>query len=84
MSEKKKLLASFNMSGRELASLMRKHKVTLRALKAKTGFTLKQIRAARKNGLSGLYAVLDWQEAIVGAPPARLLAAFRYTQKLAS
>lgn len=68
------------MTGQELRQLMNTHKVSLRELKARTGITLKRIRQVRKAGITG-FAVLDWQEAILGYVPPRLMAQFRHIQR---
>ena len=73
------MLPNLKMSGRELVSLMRRHKVTIRELSKRTGITMKRIRQVRRVGLSGL-AMLDWQEAVVGEFTARMRAQLRQYQ----
>jgi hypothetical protein len=53
------------LSGRELCSLMRRHRVTIRELSKRMGITQKRIRHRRAVGLVGLM-VHDWRQAIVG------------------
>ena len=67
---------TFAMSGPELCALMRKHKVTMRDLKACTGFTLKLIRSRRTTGLKG-HAAIDWHEAITGSLTPHMQAALK-------
>ena len=67
---------SFTLTGRELCRLMRVHKVTMRQLKARTGFTLKLIRERRETGLTG-HACIDWTEAIAGSITPRMRAALK-------
>lgn len=57
------------MSATFFVRLMRQHNVTIRALKERTGFTLKRIRFVRENGLADLNAVRDWIEAVTGVDP---------------
>lgn len=57
------------MTGKELFRLMRKHRVTIRELKARTGITLKRIRQVRESGLADANAVRDWVQAITGRDP---------------
>ncbi len=57
------------MTGAEITSLMRRHKVTIRELKARTGITMKRIRQVRERGLGCRHAKRDWIEAITGTDP---------------
>jgi hypothetical protein len=66
--------AAFQMTGPELCSLMRKHRVTIRDLKQRTGFTMKRIRERRESGLGG-HAASDWHEALTGSLTPRRRAA---------
>lgn len=68
------------MSGRELRSLMRKHRVTIRELSRRAQVTQKRIREVRTKGLTGL-AVLDWQQAIIGEFTPKLRAIFKQYQQ---
>ena len=67
---------TFDLSGPELCALMRRHKVTMRDLKQRTGFTLKLIRNRRTNGLKG-HAAIDWHEAITGSLTPHMKAALK-------
>lgn len=57
------------MTGKQLISLMRRHAVTIRELKARTGITLQRIRQVCKSGLTEPNAVRDWVQAITGTDP---------------
>lgn len=57
------------LTGPMLVSLMRKHRVKIRDLKAKYGLTLKRIREVRETGLSG-FAAEEWCYLITGQWPA--------------
>lgn len=54
------------MTGKELCSLMRKHKVTIKELAKRTQITMKRIREVRAEGLKDEDAIRDWKEAITG------------------
>jgi transcriptional regulator with XRE-family HTH domain len=54
------------MTGREIASLMRKHGVTIREIADRMGITLKRVREVRTNGLNCPHYVRDWTDAICG------------------
>ena len=56
------------LTGHRICSLMRKHGVTMRAIKAQHGITLKRIRQVRAEGVSGFMAE-DWFRIIVGRWP---------------
>ena len=56
------------MSGRNIAALMRQHKLTIRDVAQKLGCTLSRVRHVRNAGVSGFHAI-DWREAITGVKP---------------
>ena len=56
------------MTGKELATLMRRHKVTIRELARRTQMTQQRIRLRRETGLDP-EAARDWIQAITGADP---------------
>lgn len=51
---------------------LRANHVTIRELKARTGFTLKLIRDVLANGVSDHYAMRDWIQAIEGTDPGNM------------
>lgn len=57
------------MTGKQLNSLMRKNKVTIKQLADRTKITQKRIREARKDGLIDPATVRDWVQAITGSDP---------------
>lgn len=57
------------MTGKQLRSLMRQHKVTIRELAQRTQITMKRIRQARETGLASATGVRDWVQAITGVDP---------------
>lgn len=72
---------AFDITGPELCRLMRVHRVTIRDLKARTGFTLKLIRDRRTHGVRG-FAAMDWTEAITGSLTPRMRAALKSLQRV--
>lgn len=60
------------ITGRELTSLMRSNRITIRELSGRMQITQKRIREVREGGLTDLYAIRDWVEAITGSDPGRL------------
>ncbi len=61
--------ASGSLSGPEIVSLMRKHRVTIEALAFRLGTTRKRVRKIRQAGLSDALGVRDWLQAITGEDP---------------
>ena len=57
------------LSGAEIVSLMRKHKVTIEALAFRLGTTQKRVRKIRNTKLDDPLAVRDWIQAITGEDP---------------
>lgn len=64
---KRRLIAS--LSGKELVSLMRRHKVTIRELSERTKIPMKRIRELRELGIDDSFVLRDWMEAITGSAP---------------
>lgn len=60
---------SITLSGRDIVALMRKHKVTIRELKKRSGFTMTYIRQRRETGISDTNAARDWIQLITGKDP---------------
>lgn len=56
------------LSGREIASLMRRHKKTIRCIAKAHKITLKRIREVRAKGVEGFFAE-DWTFIITGEWP---------------
>ena len=56
------------LTGPRICTLMRRHGVTMRAVKAQHSITLKRIRQVRAEGVSGFMAE-DWFRIIVGHWP---------------
>lgn len=56
----------FYLSGKQVVSLMRRHRVTIDELASRTGIAKDRIRQVREKGLRCLFTVIDWLEAITG------------------
>jgi hypothetical protein len=57
------------MTGPELIALMRRHKITIRALAQRMDIPLARVRQVRQHGLTCPLAVRDWLEAVTGTDP---------------
>lgn len=70
----------YQLTGCEVASMMRRNKITIRDLAAKMQITLKRVRQVRNTkdevALTG-HTAIDWIEHITGSLPARARAAYR-------
>ena len=67
-----KLTVAPVMTGVEIVSLMRRHRVTIRALSQRMQITQKRIRQVRQSGLQDRNSARDWIEAITGCDPGPL------------
>lgn len=54
------------LTGKEVASLMRRNKVTIKVLSERLGISMKRIRTIRQIGLSEPLALRDWIQSITG------------------
>ncbi len=66
-----------SLLGREVASLMRRHHMTIEALAFRLGTSMKRVRQIRTQGLHDPLAVRDWIEAITGEDPGSIPEAYR-------
>ena len=57
------------MTGKELATLMRRHKVTIRELARRIQITQKSVRQRRETGLTDPGLARDWIQAITRNDP---------------
>jgi hypothetical protein len=67
------------LSGDELVSLMRKHRMTIPNLALRVGTTQQRVRQLRHNGLTDAPEIRDWLEAITGQDPGPVPERFRIT-----
>lgn len=68
-----------SLKGKELISLMRKHKVTIKRLSFRMGLPMKRIREVRAVGLNDALAVRDWIQAVTGEDPGPIPSEHRIT-----
>lgn len=57
------------MTGNELTTLMRRHKVTIRELARRIQITQTRVRYRRETGLTDPGLARDWIQAITGTDP---------------
>jgi hypothetical protein len=65
------------LDGKQVVSLMRKHKKTIRGLSFAMGITQKRIRQVRAQGLTDPLSIRDWLEAITGEDPGPIPGRYR-------
>lgn len=56
-------------SAKLIGRLKRKHRVTIREIKARTGITLIRIRWVLEHGVENHHVLRDWIQAITGTDP---------------
>lgn len=66
-----------SITGKEVVSLMRKHKKTIAALAFRIGTSQKRVRQVREHGLHDSLAVRDWIEAITDEDPGPIPEGYR-------
>lgn len=64
-----KAIPPATMTGPQIITMMRKHRVTISGLAQRTGITQKRIRQVRERGLSDPMTIRDWIQAITGEDP---------------
>lgn len=75
------LAESGMLSGRELATLMRRNRVTIKMLAARIGTTQKRVRQVRVSGFTDPLSIRDWIQAITGDDPGQVLIRFRVDKR---
>ena len=58
-----------SLSGKEVTTLMRKHKVNIDSMAFRLGTSQKRVRQIRDSGLADVLAIRDWIQAITGTDP---------------
>jgi hypothetical protein len=53
-----------SLTSKEIKSLMRRHKVTIKELSLRMAITQKRVREVREKGINGYWWVRDWVEGI--------------------
>ena len=57
---------SWRLSGRDIRTLMRRHRVTIRALAQRMDIPMTRVRYRRLHGIDDWHVLRDWVEAITG------------------
>ncbi len=57
------------LTGEDIVSLMRKHRITIFVLAVKVGSSQRRVRLLRQTGLTEATVIRDWLEAITGQDP---------------
>jgi hypothetical protein len=69
------------LTGDEIVTLMRRHKMTIAMLAFRLGTSEKRVRNIREHGLTNALAVRDWIEAITGNDPGPLPVRYRLSNR---
>jgi hypothetical protein len=69
MAPRIKVTLPWSLSGRDLRTLMRRHRVTIRALAQRLDLPMTRVRARRLQGIAEWNIIRDWVEAITGTDP---------------
>ena len=65
---------SGQVPGERIISLMRRYRVTIRALSQRTGLTMKRVREVRAAGLTDAHSIRDWVAVpLLGSERVRIL-----------
>jgi hypothetical protein len=60
---------SWQLSGYDLCTLMRRHRVTIRMLAQRLALPMTRVRYRRRHGIEEWNVIRDWVQAITGADP---------------
>jgi hypothetical protein len=63
------LVPPWQLSGRDIRTLMRRHRVTIRALAQRMDIPMTRVRSRRLHGIEEWNVLRDWVEAITGTDP---------------
>ena len=69
MAHTRRVTPPWSLSGRDLRTLMRRHRVTIRMLAQRMDIPMTRIRACRTHGLTDWNVMRDWVEAMTGVDP---------------
>lgn len=72
-----------SLSGKELITVMRKNRVTIRELSERMSIPMKTIRARRETGIDDPHVLRDWIQAITGRDPGPQPRVFKSDEDLA-
>jgi hypothetical protein len=59
----------WHLSGHDMRTLMRRHRVTIRALAQHMDIPMTRVRYRRRHGIADWNVLRDWAEAIMGVDP---------------
>jgi hypothetical protein len=62
-------LPAWRLSGYDLCTLMRRHRVTIRMLAQRLDLPMTRVRYRRRHGIEEWNIIRDWVEAITGVDP---------------
>jgi hypothetical protein len=62
-------LPAWWLSGHDLCTLMRRHRVTIRILAQRLDLPMTRVRYRRRQGIAEWNVIRDWVEAITGVDP---------------
>jgi hypothetical protein len=62
-------LPSWRLSGPDLCTLMRRHRVTIRMLAQRMDIPMTRVRYRRRHGIAEWNVMRDWAQAITGVDP---------------
>ena len=62
-------LPSWQLSGHDLCTLMRRHRVSIRLLAQRLDLPMTRVRYRRRHGIAEWNVIRDWVEAIMGVDP---------------
>jgi len=69
MAPRIRCIPSWHLSGRDMCTLMRQHRVTIRALAQRMDIPMTRVRYRRLQGIEEWNVIRDWVEAITGTDP---------------
>jgi hypothetical protein len=69
MTQHHRITPPWSLNGRDLRTLMRRHRVTIRMLAQRMDIPMTRIRLCRTHGLTDWNIIRDWVEAMTGVDP---------------
>ncbi len=69
MAQHLRVTPPWSLNGRDIRTLMRRHRVTIRALAQRLDIPMTRVRSRRLQGIEEWNVIRDWVEAITGTDP---------------